>query len=101
MGLGDIKNIFQQALKVKNDMKKKQKELENQVISIDKNGLNIKINGNQEIISIKIDEKMNLKDLKKLEILIKNNINEAIQKSKKLLNNEISKITKNLNIPGL
>lgn len=59
-------------------------------------------NGNQEIVSIRIDpEVINREDPQMLEDLIMAATNEALKKSKELVANEMGKLTGGFNIPGL
>jgi DNA-binding YbaB/EbfC family protein len=59
-------------------------------------------NGKQEIVSIKIDrEVINPEDAQMLEDLVLAASNEALRKSKEMVQAEMGKITAGLKIPGL
>ena len=59
-------------------------------------------NGNQEIVSIKIErEVINPEDAQMLEDLVLAACNEALRKSRELVQAEMGKITGGLRIPGL
>ena len=59
-------------------------------------------NGQQEILSIKIEpEVVNPDDVEMLEDLILAAVNEAKKKAEELAKNEMKKVTGGLNIPGL
>ena len=59
-------------------------------------------NGKQEIVSIKIDrEVINPEDAQMLEDLVLAATNEALRKSKEMVQAEMGKITAGLKIPGL
>ena len=59
-------------------------------------------NGKQEVVSIKIDrEVINPEDAQMLEDLVLAATNEALRKSKEMVQGEMSKITAGLKIPGL
>ena len=62
----------------------------------------VEANGKQEIVSIKIDpEVVNKDDVQMLEDLILAASNEALRKSRELVQQEMGKITGGLKIPGL
>ena len=62
----------------------------------------VEANGNQEIVSIKIDrEVINPEDAQMLEDLVLAACNEALRKSREMLQAEMGKITGGLRIPGL
>jgi DNA-binding YbaB/EbfC family protein len=62
----------------------------------------VEANGNQEIVSIKIDrEVINPEDPQMLEDLVLAASNEALRKSKDLIQAEMGKLTGGLKIPGL
>ena len=59
-------------------------------------------NGKQELVSIKIDrEVINPEDAQMLEDLVLAATNEALRKSKEMVQSEMGKITAGLKIPGL
>jgi DNA-binding YbaB/EbfC family protein len=62
----------------------------------------VEVNGKQEILSIKIDrEVINPEDPQMLEDLVLAACNEAIRKSKEVVQAEMGKLTAGLKIPGL
>jgi DNA-binding YbaB/EbfC family protein len=62
----------------------------------------VEANGNQEIVSIKIDrEVINPEDAQMLEDLVLAACNEALRKSRELVQAEMGKLTGGLRIPGL
>jgi DNA-binding YbaB/EbfC family protein len=62
----------------------------------------VTVNGLQEIISVKIDkEVINPEDSQMLEDLILAASNEALRKSKDMMQAEMGKLTGGLKIPGL
>ena len=62
----------------------------------------VEANGNQELVSIKIDrEVINPEDAQMLEDLVLAATNEALRKSKEMVQAEMGKITAGLKIPGL
>lgn len=81
-------------LKEIQELKKKAGELKNllgdEKVEIDNDGIKIVINGNQEVLEIKINEEL-LKsgNGEKLERLLQININEAIKKVQRLMAEKI------------
>ena len=62
----------------------------------------VEANGNQEMVSIKIDrEVINPEDAQMLEDLVLAACNEALRKSREMMQAEMGKITGGLRIPGL
>jgi nucleoid-associated protein EbfC len=62
----------------------------------------VEANGKQEILSIKIDpEVINKDDAQMLEDLVLAACNEALRKSRELVQQELGKLTGGLKIPGL
>ena len=62
----------------------------------------VEASGNQEIVSIKIErEVINPEDAQMLEDLVLAACNEALRKSRELVQAEMGKITGGLRIPGL
>ncbi len=62
----------------------------------------VEVNGNQEILSIRIDrEVINPDDAQMLEDLVLAACNEALRKSREMVQAEMGKITGGLRIPGL
>jgi len=62
----------------------------------------VEANGNQEIVSIKIDpEVINPTDAQMLEDLVLAAVNDALRKARELVAAEMGKLTGGLKIPGL
>jgi DNA-binding YbaB/EbfC family protein len=62
----------------------------------------VEANGKQEIVSIKIDpEVVSRDDVQMLEDLVLAACNEALRKSRELVQQELGKLTGGLKIPGL
>ena len=77
-GLGDINKLLQQAMTM-------QKNLSAQVITVDENGVNIEIRGDQRILKLEIQGIANevLNDV----------LNKAIRKSQELAAQELMKVS--------
>jgi nucleoid-associated protein EbfC len=97
-------NIMKQAQKVQEEMAKVQEKAGDMKVSASAGGgmVTVEANGRQEIISISVDpEVINPDDLEMLQDLILAAVNEALRKSRDMLQEEMAKITGGLNIPGL
>ena len=98
-GLG---NIMKQAQKMQQEMAKIQEELAHKKVEAASGGgmVTVEANGQQEILSIKIDpEVINPDDKEMLEDLILSAVNEASRKAKDLMKSELAKVTGGLNLP--
>ena len=97
-------NISGMLKKFQNDMARVQEELKDKVVEATAGGgmVTVMANGNQEILSIKIDpEAVKSEDLDMLEDLIIAAVNQALKKSQELSQEEMKKISGGLGIPGL
>ncbi len=74
----DLKNIFQMQAKAK----EVQKKLAEENIVVEKNGVRVVLNGNQEIIKIELNPELTQTDQEKY---LADCINEAIKKAQQLM----------------
>lgn len=59
-------------------------------------------NGRQEIVSIEIDQEViDPNDAEMLQDLIMAAVNDALSRAKEMVNEEMGKLTKGMNIPGM
>ena len=96
--------LLKEAQKMQAKMAKVQEELVSKKVETSAGGGMVKaeMNGAQELISIKINkEVVNPDDVEMLESLIQAAINEALRKSKEMVQQELSQVTGGFNIPGL
>ena len=96
--------LFKQASEMQSKLAETQKALAEKTIEVSTGGGMVKVmaNGLNEIISIKIDDELiNMNDREVLEDLVAGAINEASKKVKELAQDEMTKITGGLKIPGL
>ncbi len=96
-GLGDM-------FKIQEKVQQLQKELADKRVEASAGGGMVRIvaNGSQEILEIHIDpEVVDPEEVEMLEDLILAAANEARQRAKELMMEEVSKITGGLQIPGL
>ncbi len=95
---------MKQAMELKSKMEKIQKELSKaRIEASDKDNLiQVAVNGQQKILSIKIaPEAMDPSHPEKLEKLLHKTIVSALEDSKKLANERLGEVTNGINIPGL
>lgn len=103
-GPSNQKDMLRQVQKMQQDMEAMQEELENREYDIAAGGgvCKIKISGKKEIKSIELDPMIvDPEDLETLQDILVAGVNEAIKRVEETSASEMSKITGNLNIPGL
>jgi DNA-binding YbaB/EbfC family protein len=104
MGGMNMNQMMKQAQKMQQDMLKMQEELENMTIEGSAGGGMVKVTATakKEITSVKINpEAVDPDDVEMLEDLVLSAIRDALAKAEKESENQISKITGGMNIPGL
>ena len=97
-------NIMKEAEKLQRQMAAMQEEIGKREVEATAGGgmVTVKANGKQEILSIKIDPEVIVKDdAQMLEDLVLAAVNEALRKSRELVQQELGKLTGGLKIPGL
>ena len=99
---------FQQLVKEMQKIQKKleetQKQLEEKTVTVQVGGgmVTVTANGKQEIISIQIENELrNPEEKEMLEDLVVAGVNEALKRAKEMIEEELTKITGGLKIPGL
>ena len=100
----NIAQIMKQAQKMQEQMARVQEELANKTVEAAAGGgmVTVTANGRQEILVVKISpEVINPQDSAMLEDLVTAAVNEALRSSRELLQEEMTKITGGLRIPGL
>ena len=100
----NIAQIMKQAQKMQEQMARVQEELANKTVEAAAGGgmVTVTANGRQEILAVKISpEVINPQDSAMLEDLVTAAVNEALRSSRELLQQEMTKITGGLRIPGL
>jgi DNA-binding YbaB/EbfC family protein len=96
--------LLQQAQKIQGRFRQMQLELENKKVEATSGGGMVRavVNGKQELIELKIDpEIMVSKDVEMLEELVAAAVNKALQESRDIVGEEMSKITGGLNLPSV
>ena len=97
-------NIMKEAQKLQQQMEALQAEVGKKKVDATSGGgmVNVEANGKQEILSIKIDrEVINPDDAQMLEDLVLAACNEALRKSRDMVQAEMGKLTAGLKIPGM
>ena len=100
----NLKNLMKEAQKMQAKLAKVQEELKQRVVEATSGGgmVRVSCNGQQEIVSITIDpELLEEKDVEMLQDLILVAVNEALNRSREMMQEELAKITGGLHIPGL
>lgn len=97
-------NMMKEAQRLQQQMAALQEEVGKRKVEATAGGgmVTVEVNGKQEILSIKIDpEVINKDDAQMLEDLVLAACNEALRKSRELVQQELGKLTGGLKIPGL
>lgn len=100
----NLGGLMKQAQKLQSKMAEMQEELGRRTVSAQAGGgmVEATVNGRQELVSLRIDpEVANPDDIEMLQDLITAAINEALNRSRDMVAQEMSKLTGGLQIPGL
>lgn len=103
--MGDMmKQMQRQAVKMQKKAEEIQNDLKERVVEASSGGgmVTVHANGKQEILSIKIDPEVVVpEDVQMLEDLVLAAVSQALKKSQEIYQEEMSKLTGGLNVPGL
>ena len=97
-------NLMKEAQKLQAQLEAMREEIAKKRVEATAGGgmVTVEANGNQEIVSIKIDrEVINPDDSQMLEDLVLAAVNEALRKARELMTAEMGKLAGGLKIPGL
>jgi len=100
----DLKNMMKQVQDIQGRINGMQAELAEKTIETSTGGgmVTVTANGKQEIISINISpEIIDPSDISMLQDLLTAAVNTALKSSKEMMQEELSKITGGIKIPGL
>lgn len=103
-GIPNMGQLLKQAQQFQSKMAKLQEELADQTIEASAGGgmVTVVVNGRQEVLSIQIDpEVIDPDDPEMLQDLIMAAINDALLRARNMMNEEMGKLTKGLNLPGI
>jgi hypothetical protein len=95
---------MKQAKKIQEQMAKLQEELEQKTVEASAGGgvVTVVANGKKEVVEIKIaPEAVDPDDVEMLQDLILAAVNEALRRAEEMVQEEMSKLTGGLSIPGL
>jgi DNA-binding YbaB/EbfC family protein len=97
-------NLLKQAQKLQSKISKLQEELGDRTMEASSGGgmVTVVVNGRQEIISIRIDpEVIDPDDPEMLQDLIMAAVNDGLATAKKMVTEEMGKLTGGLNLPNI
>ena len=103
-GIPNMGHLMKQAQQFQSKMAKLQEELADQTVEASAGGgmVAVVVNGKQEVLSIQIDpEVIDRDDPEMLQDLIMAAVNDGLSRAKDMMNEEMGKLTKGFNIPGL
>ena len=100
----DMQGILRQAQQMQERLARLQEELAGKTVEASAGGgmVTVVVNGRQEVVSIRIEkEVVSPEDVELLQDLVAGAMNEAISRSRKMMAEEMAKITGGMNLPGL
>ncbi len=103
-GMPNMGQLLKQAQKFQAKMSELQEELNQRTVDASAGGgmVTVVANGRQEVLSIAIDpEVVDPNDVEMLQDLILAAVNDALNRAKEMTSEEMGKLTKGMNIPGL
>lgn len=104
MAKGGLGNIMKQAQQMQRRMAELQEELQHKQVEASAGGgmVTAVVNGKQLLLGLKIDPTVvDPADVEMLQDLVTAAVNEAIKQSQQMAQEEMSKLTGGMNIPGL
>ncbi|MBW1852506.1 MAG: YbaB/EbfC family nucleoid-associated protein [Deltaproteobacteria bacterium] len=103
-GIPNMGQLMKQAQQLQAKMAKMQEELSEKTVEATAGGgmITAVANGRQELVSIHIDQEViDPDDPEMLQDLVMAAVNDALSRAKDMMNEEMGKLTKGMNIPGL
>ncbi len=103
-GIPNMGGIMKQAQQFQAKMAKLQEELGERTVETSSGGGMVAVvaNGRQELVSIRIDpEVVDPEDVDMLQDLIQAAVNDALNRSREMVNEEMGKLTAGLNLPNI
>ena len=100
----DMQGILRQAQQMQERLARLQEELAGKTVEASSGGgmVTVVVNGRQEVVSVRIEkEVVSPEDVELLQDLVAGAVNEAISRSRKMMADEMAKITGGMNLPGL
>jgi DNA-binding YbaB/EbfC family protein len=103
-GMPNMGQIMKQAQQIQSKMAKLQEDLGDRTVESSSGGgmVTVIANGRQEILSLEIDrEVIDPDESEMLQDLIIAAVNDALSRARDMMNEEMGKLTKGMNIPGM
>lgn len=103
-GMPNMGQLMKQAQQIQTKMAKLQEDLGERTVDASSGGgmVIVVANGRQEVLSIKIEQEViDPDDAEMLQDLIMAAVNDALARAKEMVNEEMGKLTKGMNIPGM
>lgn len=103
-GIPNMGQLMKQAQQFQSQMGKLQEELADRTVEASAGGgmVTVVVNGRQEIVAIQIDpEVIDPQDPEMLQDLITAAVNDGMSTAKNMINEEMGKLTKGMNIPNI
>jgi DNA-binding YbaB/EbfC family protein len=103
-GMPNMGQLMKQAQQFQAKMAKIQDEIGEKTVEASAGGgmVTVVVNGRQEIVSVEIDpEVIDPEDREMLQDLIMAAMNDGLSRAKEMMNEEMSKLTKGLNLPNM
>ncbi len=100
----NMNKLMKQAQQLQTKMTQLQEEMAEKTIEATAGGGMVKVvaNGKQQVVSVQIEkEVVDPEDVEMLQDLIVAAVNEALSRSQAMVNEEMSKLTGGMNIPGM
>ena len=100
----DMQGLLRQAQQMQERLARLQEELAGKTVEASAGGgmVTVVVNGRQEVVSVRIEkEVVSPEDVELLQDLVAGAMNEAISRSRKMMADEMAKITGGMNLPGL
>jgi len=99
-----MEEILRQAQQVRERLEKLREELADRTVVASAGGgmVTVTANGRQEVVSVRIEkEVVSPEELDLLQDLVRGAVNEALSRSRKMMADEMSRITGGMDLPGL
>ena len=100
----EMQDMLRQAQQMQERLARVQEELAGKTVEASAGGgmVTVVVNGRQEVVSVRIEkEVVSPDDVELLQDLVAGAVNEAISRSRKMMADEMAKITGGMNLPGL
>lgn len=103
-GIPNVGQLLKQAQQIQSQMAKLQEELGEKTVEASAGGgmVTVVVNGKQELVSIQIEkEVIDPDDPEMLQDLVQAAVNDGLAKAKAMVNEEMGKVTKGINLPPI